>query len=137
MGEETELRNDFSECGTIIKFRLPRREDGSPKGIAFIQYSDAKGVTKALEFNQTDYGGRTIAVEKAGEGGKGKGEDGDKGKGKGNGKGKKGKKGKKGGDSDSEGFGGKNTFDDSDDDAPPPKKKKVAKKKPASEDSDE
>merc|ERR1712078_705112 len=65
-----------------------------PKGIAFVEYSNEEGLKKACEFNETDYGGRTIYVSKAGEGGdkgdgKGKGKD-DKGKGKGKGKDKKG-----------------------------------------------
>merc|ERR1711972_1020356 len=95
-------------------------------GIAFIKYTDEKGMDAAIKFDNTDYGGRTIYVVKAGEGGKGK--DG-KGKGKdGKGKGKDGKgKGKKGkGKAPSEakakssgcmveGTGAKKTFDDSDD----------------------
>ena len=59
------------------------------------------GDYKAIAFNETDYGGRTIFCVPAGDkpDGKGKGKDGKDGKdGKGKGKGKdgKGKKGKKG-----------------------------------------
>merc|ERR1711972_1195552 len=98
-------------------------------GIAFIKYTDEKGMDAAIKFDNTDYGGRTIFVSKAGEGGKGK--DG-KGKGKDgkgmDGKGKDGKgKGKKGKGKASteakakssgcivEGAGEKKTFEDSDD----------------------
>merc|ERR1712060_848008 len=73
-------------------------DEGRPRGIAFIKYTSKDGVEAALKFDNTEYGGRTINVSKAGEGGKGKdgkgkGKDG-KGKGKdskGKGKGKKGK----------------------------------------------
>merc|ERR1712060_202778 len=90
---EEALKKDFAECGEIERLSLPLNEEGKPKGISFIKYKAQEGVDAALKFDNTDYGGRTIFVSKAGEGGKGK--DG-KGKGK-DGKGKDGKgKGKKG-----------------------------------------
>jgi len=61
--------------------------------VVLITYATQEGVDKALKFNNTDYGGRYLRVNKAGEGGKGKGEKGDKGKGKGKGKDGKGGKG--------------------------------------------
>jgi RNA recognition motif-containing protein len=105
---------------------MPLNEEGNPKGIAFVQYKTEEGVKKALEFNETDYGGRTIYVSKAGEGGGGKGKDGKGKDGKGKGKDGKGKKGKGKGKAPSESFakstgamvestGEKKTFDDSDD----------------------
>merc|ERR1711972_925517 len=129
MGTEEALKKDFAECGEIERLSLPLNEEGKPKGISFIKYKAQEGVDAALKFDNTDYGGRTIFVSKAGEGGKGK--DG-KGKGK-DGKGKDGKgkdgkgKGKKGkGKATSEakaknsgciveGAGEKKTFEDSDD----------------------
>merc|ERR1712098_409714 len=85
MGDE--LRKDFSECGEIERLSLPMDEEGRPKGISFIKYKTQEGVDAALKFDNLEYGGRTINVVKAGEGGKGK-----DGKGKdGKGKGKKGK----------------------------------------------
>lgn len=71
--------------------------EGKPKGTCFCDYKDQEGVKKALEFNETEYGGRTIYVRVAEqEGGKSKGKKGDKGgKGKGKDGGFKGK-GKKG-----------------------------------------
>jgi len=142
--EET-LRKDFGECGAIDSLRMPLNEEGKPKGIAFIQFKEEAALTKALEYNEKEYEGRTIYVSKAGEqsgkggkDGKGKGKDG---KGK-DGKGKKGK-GKKGGmGSDKmaardgaivEGAGKKTAFADSDDDDAPPAKKA---KKAAANDSD-
>merc|ERR1719215_1731218 len=96
--EET-LTKDFSECGEIVSLRMPLNEEGSSRGFCFIKYTDEEGMKKALEFNETDYGGRTIycsdaAIKPEGKGkdkGKGKGKDG---KDKGKGKGKKGKQGK-------------------------------------------
>merc|ERR1719413_240312 len=133
---EEQLKKDFEECGEVISLRLPMRDDGTPRGIAFVKYKDEEGVKKALEFNETDYGGRWISVRKAGDD-KGKGKDGKgkDGKGKdGKGKGKKGKG--KGMSSEAkaardgamvESTGTKQTFADSDsDEAPPAKKAKKA-----------
>merc|ERR1712139_440310 len=84
--------------------------EGSCKGFCFIKYADKEGMDKALKFNETDYGGRTIycsdaAIKPEGKGkgkdGKGKGKDGKDGKGKG--KGKDGKKGKGKGKATSQG----------------------------------
>merc|ERR1712039_392766 len=99
---EEALKKDFAECGEIVTLRMPLNDEGSCRGIAFIKYSDKESCDKAIKFNETDYGGRTIYCSMAGDNeGKGKGKDG-KGKGKdGKGKGKDGKgkakgKGKKG-----------------------------------------
>jgi len=82
--EEATVKKDFEECGEMVRFAfLTDRETGQPKGSCFIDYATTEGVKKALEFNETDYGGRTIYVREATPGNKG----GDKG-------GKKGKKGK-------------------------------------------
>merc|ERR1711985_783 len=98
--EET-LKKDFGECGEIVSLRMPLNDEGSCKGFCFIKYTSKEGMDKALAFNETEYGGRTIfcsdaAIKPEGKGkgkdGKGKGKDGGKdGKGKGKGKGKKGK----------------------------------------------
>merc|ERR1711920_501156 len=101
---EESLKKDFAECGEIENLRMPLNDEGSCRGIAFIKYAAKEGCDKALEFNETDYGGRTIYCAMAGDsaGGKGKDGKGKGGKGKdGKGKGKDGKgkskgKGKKG-----------------------------------------
>jgi len=89
---EDVLQKDFAECGEIVSCRMPLNDDGNCKGIAFIAYVDKEGMDKAVAFNETDYGGRTIYCVPAADKpeGKGKGKDG-KDKGKGKGKGKKGK----------------------------------------------
>merc|ERR1712129_454060 len=126
--------------GEIVGFRLPTKEDNTPKGIAFITFKDKQGVEKALEFNETDYGGRMITVErsgdrketgKGGKDGKGKGKGKDKGKSKGKGKGKKGKKGKDddgGSDGEAATTADKRQARDADEDAilPPTKKTKTS-----------
>jgi nucleolin len=100
--EEEAVKKDFAECGEIVSFRMPlNKETGESKGMAFCEFATKEAMDKALEYNETDYNGRTLRVricEPEGEGkGKGKGKDG-KGKGKGkDGKGKgKGGKGKGG-----------------------------------------
>lgn len=123
---EDQLKKHFGECGEVETFRLPLNEEGNPRGICFVKYTAEAGVDAALKFDNTEYGGRTINVSKAGEGGKGK--DG-KGKGKdGKGKDGKGKNGKAKGKGKApsaafargtgcivESAGEKKTFDDSDD----------------------
>merc|ERR1712060_791597 len=92
---EEALKKDFAECGEIVSLRMPLNEEGSCRGIAFIKYSDKEGMDKAIKFNETDYGGRSISVTDAAdkpEGkAKGKGKDGKGKDGKSKGKGKKGK----------------------------------------------
>merc|ERR1719188_1315262 len=115
-------------------------DEGRPRGIAFITFKDEAAVEAALKFHETDYGGRTISVRKAGDRPKGKGKDGKGKDGKGKDKGKKGKG--KGGMSFEqkaakdgamvESTGTKQTFADSDDDDAPPAKK--AKKTADSDD---
>merc|ERR1712137_1293211 len=141
--QEDVLKKDFGECGEFESCRMLLNDEGQCKGIAFIKYKTEEGCKKAIEFNETDYGGRTIYVSMAGEGGKGKDGKGKDGKDKG--KGKKGKKGKPMSEAKAktsgamvESTGKKTSFgDDSDDDeeSPPPKKK--TKKAPPPEDSDD
>merc|ERR1712048_1113196 len=123
MGTEETLKKDFAECGEIVSLRMPLNDEGSCRGIAFIKYSNKEGMDKAIAFNETDYGGRTISVTDAADKpdgkAKGKGKDGKDGKSKG-----KGKKGKGKATSEAkakntgamvEPTGSKQTFEDSDD----------------------
>merc|ERR1712080_796991 len=82
--EET-LNKDFGECGEIVTLRMPLNDEGSCKGFCFIKFTSKEGMDKALAFNETDYGGRTIYCSDAAikPEGKGKGKDGKDGKGKG------------------------------------------------------
>merc|ERR1712232_39825 len=65
---EDVLRKDFAECGEVVKLRMPLNEEGRPKGIAFIEFSNEEGLKKAIEYDNQEYGGRTINVAKAGDG---------------------------------------------------------------------
>lgn len=60
--EESVLRKDFEDCGPILSLRMPVNDEGQSKGIAFIEYGDKESCDKALAYDQTDYGGRTIYV---------------------------------------------------------------------------
>merc|ERR1712217_953687 len=72
---EESLKKDFAECGEIVSLRMPLNDEGSCRGICFIKFTSKEGMDKALAFNETDYGGRTIYCVPAGDnpGGKGKG----------------------------------------------------------------
>merc|ERR1712151_1111756 len=72
---EEQLKKDFSECGTIVKFNMPLNDEGRPKGIAFITFETEDAVKEALKYDGDEYGGRTLKVNKAGDRGKGKGKD--------------------------------------------------------------
>merc|ERR1712113_1252689 len=77
-------------CGEIVNIRVPLNDEGSARGIGFIEYKDKESVEKALKFHETEYGGRFISVRMSGDDkGKGKGKDGKGKDGKGKGKGNK------------------------------------------------
>jgi len=79
--EENDVRKDFEEYGEVDRFSMPRdKNDGKPKGIAFIQYKTEEACQKALEKNDTEYKGRTIICRKASDPTRGDGDG--KGKGK-------------------------------------------------------
>jgi len=90
--DENKLWKDFGECGEITNIRMPKREDGKSRSLAFIKFGTPDGLEAALKYDSTDYDGRTIWVTKASIPGKGKdGKGKADGKGKGKGKGKEGK----------------------------------------------
>ncbi|CAE8715962.1 unnamed protein product, partial [Polarella glacialis] len=51
---EVSLRQDFEECGKIVYCRVPVNDEGSARGIAFLQFADRESVDKALEFHDTE-----------------------------------------------------------------------------------
>merc|ERR1712228_737849 len=85
---EEALNKDFAECGEIVSLKMPLNDEGSCKGIAFIKFTNKEACDKAIAFNETDYGGRTIYCAMAGDNAGGKGKDGKGKDGKGKGKGK-------------------------------------------------
>ncbi len=42
--DESTLKKDFGECGEIEALRIPKDEEGKPKGMAFIEYKTQEGV---------------------------------------------------------------------------------------------
>ncbi|KAJ3013684.1 Splicing factor [Thoreauomyces humboldtii] len=52
----------FTQFGKVQQVILLTREDGKPKGCAFIIFEDKESVTKALTLNGTMYEGRTLGV---------------------------------------------------------------------------
>ncbi|CAD7935141.1 unnamed protein product, partial [Amoebophrya sp. A25] len=82
--DEETVKKDFEECGEIAYFKALKDDEGKMKGICFVTYKSQEAVDKALAYNGTDYGGRTIKVNMATQGekdGKGAGKGGKKGKG--------------------------------------------------------
>lgn len=85
--DEKTLRTDFLECGEIDRMHMPVVADTQKTmGFAWITFKNAEGLKKALEFNDEEYGGRRLFIEKSGQHragddkGKGKGKDKCKGK---------------------------------------------------------
>merc|ERR1719229_1786068 len=62
---EEALRKDFAECGELVSCKMLLNDQGTCKGTAFIEYKDEAGMKKAIEFHETDYGGRKIYVSPA------------------------------------------------------------------------
>jgi len=64
IAEET-VRRDFEECGPIERFDMPLNSEGRPSGNAYVYYKTEAGVEKALEYDGTEYSGRTLKVKRA------------------------------------------------------------------------
>ncbi len=59
------VRKKFAECGAIKDVRIPKRGDGAPKGMAYVEFEDDKGVELALKLHETQILGRTIWVRRS------------------------------------------------------------------------
>merc|ERR1711924_357416 len=59
------IRRDFEDCGEIGRFHIPIDEEGGHTGTAFVNYLTKEGMEKALAFNDQEYGGVHIRVQKA------------------------------------------------------------------------
>lgn len=79
-----QLRNHFETCGEVVNLKLLYNQEGKVRGTAFIAFKGKDALKKAIELNNTEFGGRTIYVCRAGDFGS-KGKDG-KAKGKSKGK---------------------------------------------------
>mmetsp|Transcript_78606 Transcript_78606/g.163375 ORF Transcript_78606/g.163375 Transcript_78606/m.163375 type:complete len:364 (-) Transcript_78606:370-1461(-) len=62
------LKKDFDECGKVLKLRmLMDSTTGDFRGMAFITYGKESEMNEALKYNGTQYGGRKISVQIAGQ----------------------------------------------------------------------
>lgn len=64
---DEELKQLFSQAGEVVSVFIPMdRETQRPRGFAFVEMADDAAADKAISmFNDTDMGGRKIAVNKA------------------------------------------------------------------------
>jgi RNA recognition motif-containing protein len=65
---EDEVRDAFARIGTVQSVTLPTdRDSGRPRGFAFVEMDD-DAVDRAIsELDGTDFGGRTMRVDRARE----------------------------------------------------------------------
>lgn len=64
---EEEIRSHFSQAGEVLSVYIPMdRETQRPRGFAFVEMADDAAADQAISmFNDTEFGGRRIAVNKA------------------------------------------------------------------------
>ncbi|CAD8123603.1 unnamed protein product [Paramecium sonneborni] len=61
---EQDIKEFFSECGTINSVNLLKGPNGYSKGIAFVRFSTEDAQSAAVEYSGSEHMGRTIVVEK-------------------------------------------------------------------------
>jgi nucleolin len=61
---EDKIRSEFSQCGNIAKFRLPKNIDGNIKGMCFIEFESESAVDQAIRKTGVSLNGRNIRVNK-------------------------------------------------------------------------
>lgn len=64
---DEELRQHFAQAGEVVSVFIPTdRMTGRPRGFAFVEMTDDAAADKAISmFNNSDMGGRSIAVNRA------------------------------------------------------------------------
>jgi cold-inducible RNA-binding protein len=64
---ESELREHFSAVGTLVFIHIPTdRETGRPRGIAFVEFSDASQAEEAIRrFHNQPFQGKPLIVNEA------------------------------------------------------------------------
>lgn len=65
--DQETLQNEFEKCGTVKNLKLLQDSDGKSRGIAFVTYESKDAFTKALEYNNVEYAGRRLKVQRAEE----------------------------------------------------------------------
>jgi len=61
--EENDVREFFNDCGTIKTIRIPLRDDGKKKGMAFVEFSTGEEAQKAEGKNGQEMMGRWLKVQ--------------------------------------------------------------------------
>jgi len=64
---QDELKNHFAQAGTVVSAQIiTDKFSGRSKGFGFVEMSSDDEAAKAIEmFNNTDFGGRSLAVNEA------------------------------------------------------------------------
>ena len=57
---EDRLKEDFSECGEVVKIDIVRGDGGNSRGMELIEYERQKGVDAALKYDGDDYEGHYL-----------------------------------------------------------------------------
>jgi nucleolin len=60
-----EITKHFSDCGNVENVNLLKGRGGRSKGVAFVRFNNNESLQKAIQKNNTDFGGRTLVVEAA------------------------------------------------------------------------
>ena len=61
---EDKIRDEFSDCGSIAKLKLPKHLDGNIKGMCFIEFDSERSVEEAVRKTGTNLNGRSVRVTK-------------------------------------------------------------------------
>ncbi len=65
---EEKVRDLFSREGTVYSVKLiSDRETGKPRGFGFVKMEHNEAISAIRAFNGTEFGGRTLLVNEAGE----------------------------------------------------------------------
>ncbi|WOG83513.1 hypothetical protein DCAR_0102689 [Daucus carota subsp. sativus] len=59
------LKGHFGSCGNITRVSVPKDYEGGLKGIAYMDFADSNGLSKALELNNSELGEGYLTVEEA------------------------------------------------------------------------
>jgi len=60
-----EISKHFSDCGDVENVNLLKDRDGRSKGVAFVRFNNNESLQKAIQKNNSEFGGRTLVVEAA------------------------------------------------------------------------
>jgi len=64
---ESEIKEFFRGCGEVSGIKIPKNEEGRPRGFCFVKFSNADGAKAALQLNGKEFLGRTLRISSAGD----------------------------------------------------------------------